>query len=102
MMVHFKDVRVGRESTFRLISRYFRETGSVSNEGSGPAGYEPSPSGTGFDSGLTGRLVKTHDFSPYEFDLYFAFTYRSAYRGATRKSHESSWGHTLIFRTVPS
>ncbi len=41
----------------------------MSNEGSGPTGHELTPSGSGLDSGLTGRLVKTHDFSPYEFDL---------------------------------
>ena len=33
---------------------------------------------------------------------HFAFAYRSAYFGATRKPRQSSWGHALLFRTVPS
>ena len=31
----------------------------------------------------------------------FAFAYRVPYPSATRKPCESSWGHALIFRTVP-
>jgi hypothetical protein len=37
--------------------------------------------------------------------LHFLFrltTYKVVYPSATREHHESSWGHTQIFRTVPS
>ena len=33
---------------------------------------------------------------------HFACAYRSASPGATRRPCQSSWGHALIFRTVPS
>ena len=41
------------------------------------------------------RLLTWHRFP-------FRFAYRVAYSGATREPCEFSWGHSLIFRTVPS
>ena len=45
--------------------------------------------------------IRPSDYSP-GVAPHFAFAYRVAYPGATRRPGESSWGHVLIFRTVPS
>ena len=49
----------------------------------------------GFRYYSTVRLLIKHCFP-------FCFTYRVAYFEATRKLYESSWGHLLLFRIVPS
>ncbi len=45
--------------------------------------------------------IRLSDYS-HGFTSHFANTYRVTYLDATQEPCESSWGHTLFFRTVPS
>ena len=44
--------------------------------------------------------IRLSDYS-HSIGSHFALAYRVPYPSATRKPCESSWGHALIFRTVP-
>src|SRR6185369_6578170 len=59
----------------------------------------PFPRSRGFHpaSGTT----RPSDFSSSA-AAHFALAYRAAPPGATREPDEISWGHVLVFRTVPS
>jgi hypothetical protein len=61
----------------------------------------------------TAAVLRSHSFrcaygtirlSDYSHGIvsHFAFTYRVPYPGAAREPCEFSWGHALIFHTVPS
>ncbi len=65
----------------------------------------PSPDHSPADSSVTWLSPCFRYYSVVRLLTWLRFPLRSAYRvtysGATRKPCESSWGHTLIFHTVP-
>jgi len=58
----------------------------------------PFPRSHGFHR--ASGTIRLSDYS-YGIVSHFAFAYRVPYTSATRKPCESSWGHALIFHTVP-
>ena len=59
----------------------------------------PFPRSRGFHR--ASGTIRLSDYS-HGIASHFAYAYRVTYSGASRKPCESSWGHSLIFHTVPS
>ena len=66
----------------------------------------PSPAHSAADCSVTRLSPRFRYYSAVRLlpgiASHFAFAYRVAYPGATRRPCQSSWGHASIFRTVPS